>query len=562
MRIKSLSRYFLTGLSALCVLCSVGCGGTSFQKKPAIPDDRQPIPEPKTQHINIAADIIAKQFADQLEQSLDLSRQLRNLTGKRKQAYNIDSFGEVPNSSWFTNRNAHERLSVDEVRRGPDTETGPPATGTWTVIRAKTEGVTPGFHIEDSRGEKYVMKFDPKGYSELATGAELVGTKLFHAAGYNVPENYLVWFDPSVLKIGSNVEITDKEGRQRLMQTSDLQEILERIEKQSDGRIRAVASRYVRGKLKGPFYYIGTRDDDPNDFIPHQHRRELRGLRVMAAWLNHFDTKANNTLDVYDPAGFIKHYLIDFGSTLGSQGDEPMPPYIGYEESVDIHEILKSTASLGMFVEPWEKVGGITYPAIGHYRSYDFKPERYKFILPNPAFELMTHRDGYWGAKMVMSFSDEQIRAAVSTAQYSNPEAAEYLIRTIIERRDIIGQYWFEKMPPLDFFAVEPLENKDVISFRDLAIDWGVGDPEKRAYRYVLQSGSHVFASGEVDVANLAVLLPSISDFEQNKQKDYLHLQVFAKTSQNGAWSQAVHAFMEPDKVSGQFRLAGVQREE
>ena len=111
-------------------------------------------------------------------------------------------------------------------------------------------------------------------------------------------------------------------------------------------------------------------------------------------------------------------------------------------------------------------------------------------------------------------------------------------------------------------FAVEPLENKDVISFRDLAIDWGVGDPEKRAYRYVLQSGSHVFASGEVDVANLAVHLPSISDFEQNKQKDYLHLQVFAKTSQNGAWSQAVHAFMEPDKVSGQFRLAGVQREE
>ncbi|NIW47138.1 MAG: hypothetical protein GWN30_21030, partial [Gammaproteobacteria bacterium] len=59
----------------------------------------------------------------------------------------------------------------------------------------------------------------------------------------------------------------------------------------------------------------GIRDDDLNDVIPHQHRRELRGLRVVAAWLNHFDTKANNTLDVYVEDGYVRHYLIDFGST-------------------------------------------------------------------------------------------------------------------------------------------------------------------------------------------------------------------------------------------------------
>lgn len=45
------------------------------------------------------------------------------------------------------------------------------------------------------------------------------------------------------------------------------------------------------------FAYEGTRNDDPNDIVPHQHRRELRVLQVFGAWTNPVDIKANNTLD-------------------------------------------------------------------------------------------------------------------------------------------------------------------------------------------------------------------------------------------------------------------------
>ena len=94
----------------------------------------------------------------------------------------------------------------------------------------------------------------------------------------------------------------------------------------------------------GPFEYHGTRADDPNDIHPHEHRRELRGNRVFAAWLNHDDSRAINTLDMLvkkDGRQVIRHHMYDFGAILGSATRFPDPPENG-------HEYLHRQASIAL----------------------------------------------------------------------------------------------------------------------------------------------------------------------------------------------------------------------
>ncbi len=146
-------------------------------------------------------------------------------------------------------------LSLEEMCQcGPIRISGPDTSGEWVVVKAKTQGVTPGFTIKDPHGQRYVIKFDPMGYPELSTGAEAVSTKLFYAAGYNVPENYLVKFNPKILRVGEEVEFQEN-GIERFMNEDDLTAILNRIQKLPDGRIRVIASKFLSGKPLDPLLY-------------------------------------------------------------------------------------------------------------------------------------------------------------------------------------------------------------------------------------------------------------------------------------------------------------------
>ena len=134
------------------------------------------------------------------------------------EAQNANTLDEVPDSSWFTNRHGVQRLSREELLRGPNTTAGPDMRAPWRVFRSKIGGLTPGFQIIDGRGDRYVIKFDPVGVPELSSAAEVIATKLFYAIGYNTPENYIVAIDPDAgLAIEPGTMLEDEFGDEALL---------------------------------------------------------------------------------------------------------------------------------------------------------------------------------------------------------------------------------------------------------------------------------------------------------------------------------------------------------
>ena len=380
-------------------------------------------------------------------------------------AANVNTAGEVPDSSWFQNRQGMVPMSLAALVRGPNQGDGPSMEQPWQVIDAKTEGVTPGFRIRDARGDVYFIKFDPPEFAEMSTAAEVISTKFFYAFGYNVPENYIAYFKSEQLRVDGKAKLS----------AADLDRLLKRVSRTADGKYRAVASKLLSGVPVGPFQYFGTRPDDPNDIFAHENRRELRGLRVFSAWLNHDDSRAINTLDMVvqeNGKRYVKHHLIDFGSTLGSGSVGPQKARAGWEYMWEPKAVLARVATLGIWDRSWVHAKYPDFPSLGNFESRYFEPESWKPEYPNPAFMNMTDRDAYWAAKIVMSFTEEDIRAIVKTGQLSDTIAEEYLVRTLLERQRKIGRTWLTRVSSFDEFEFTEdgqLAFEHLASFYDFA---------------------------------------------------------------------------------------------
>jgi hypothetical protein len=407
--------------------------------------------------------------------------------GERRdvRALNANTVDEVPDSSWFTNRIGRRDMSAADVARGPDRLTGVSLDG-WVVSGGKSAGVQPGFRMTDPSGQLYQIEVDPPSNPELASAAEIIGTAFYHAIGYNTVEVYLAEIDRGALVISERATIRDPlNGRRRRLKKSDLDEVFERAARRPDGRYRVLVSRFAPGKPLGNFRYYGTRPDDPNDIVPHEHRRELRGARVFGAWLNHDDSRGINSLDMLEAAdgrGWLKHYMFDFGSILGSgtiyaQRHRPGNEYI-FEQKPG----WLTLATLGAYVRPWQLIDYPDVPrSIGRFESKSFDPLKWKPEYPNAAFENMRPDDGFWAARIVARFTDEMIGAIVRKAQYSDPRATAFLTAALIERRDKVVAAWINQVAPV----VDPVLASDgALTFTNAAVAARAAAP---AERYQLQ---------------------------------------------------------------------------
>ena len=453
------------------------------------PDDpmvREPAPRPVSGVATRSVDHIY----DFLESSYATPRREGKIAKHAPQpALDVNTLGELPDSAWYTNRHAFHRMSIADLQRGPGNTTPPDPGGAWRITSAKSDGITPGFVIEDGQKNRYVLKFDPPQYPELCSAADVIGSKLFYALGYNTPENYIVHFRREQLQITEGVMYRKPSGKKIPLTAQMVDELLQGQPKSADGTYRALASRWLAGKVVGPFNYRGTRSDDPNDTIPHEQRRVLRGLAVFAAWVNHHDTSQINTMDILvteDGRKYVKHYLIDFGSILGSRGDRPKEPWIGHQYTITHKEAFARAMSLGFYVPRWQRSDYPKLRGVGLFDAESFEPLKWRPEVPNSAFMMMDREDAFWAAKQVAAFTDAEIRALVETGEYSDPHAAEWMADCLIKRRDKIAQAWFSEILPLDKFRV--VDGK--LTFEDLSARLGDGKGREYSIRWASWDGN------------------------------------------------------------------------
>ena len=396
-------------------------------------------------------------------------------------ARSINTVDEVPDSSWFTNRIGTRPVTVDEAVRGPLNGDGP-APGRWVVSRAKEAGAAPGFTMRDSRNETYFVSLDARDNPEAATGALMVANKIFWTLGYWQVENFLITVRPDQLEIGSTAVVNVPSGKRRPMRPSDLEAVFRRSEPNRDGSYRAVAARAVPGRVLGGFRYYGTRPDDPNDTIPHEHRRELRALKVFGGWTNLVDMKAGNTLDslvTADGRATVRHYLQDVGSTFGSAANGPHEYNEGWEYIYEGGLLWKRLLTLGLYISPWQTVDYTENPAIGRFEGTRFDPTTWKPRVPTAAYLRARPDDDFWAARRVVAFSDELIRAIAKTGAYSDPAAEKLLADVLIQRRDRIAQAFLPAVNPVVDVKLDPT---GVLTFANAAVQTKVAKAPEAGY--------------------------------------------------------------------------------
>ena len=475
-------------------------------------------------------------------------------------AVNVNTLDEVPDSSWFTNRIGIRDMPLAEIVRGPNKFERLEAKE-WTVVSGKGPGgFHPGFravHPDDPK-QIYQLEVDPPGHPQMATGAELIGTLVYHALGYHVVDVYPIRVHPDRIRISTEATIRDASGRRRFTR-ADLDSVLRLGARDREGGVYFSASRFEEGKDLGHFLYHGTRSDDPNDIHPHEHRRELRANRVFAAWLGHDDSRALNSLNMLvqeNRRPHIRHYMYDFGAILGSATRFPDPAPSGHEYYVDKNASLKALGTLGLNVPPYLRAPYPDMPpSVGFFASEAFEPQRWKPNYPNAAFRNMNREDAFWGARLVARFSDATIKGIVDAVGYDDPRAAEYLTRALIERRKKVARVWLTGVNPVVDVA---LSSDGTLTFSNAAVTAQVATaPAKYVVswsRFDNATGVHHAVGDAVDAREPRLTAPS----SLLREGEYVAATIRTEHADYPVWRQPVQAYFR--RTQNIWKTVGLYR--
>lgn len=400
-------------------------------------------------------------------------------------AADINSMDDVPASCWFTPRNGRRPLSEHAVERGNTTYPHLDRSEPLRVVAARIDGPEPFLELVEGSGRSCILELDDPSFPEMRTAAAVIAGRLLYAAGYEVLECFIDRIHPNDLILAPKAKKIGEFGGGGDLNEADLEKLFAKLDAGSEA-LRVAVSRLPEGTPKGGFPDKGTRRNDPNDRIPHQDRRSLRGLRILASWIEHTRMRPDRTLDVYlQPQHYMRHYLTGLGISLGAQ---VLAPHAfgteGRESYWQMGSWMGNLLALG-FGKQYDETPAAPSPfrGVGALDSRGFEPLAWEPAYGFEPFRRMDWADALWGARLVASFTDEQIRAAVRPGGLSDQDAENYVAGTLVERRDKIARAWFTSLNAADRFRfIHPSERRWTLVFEDLGISSGVTHPEDVQY--------------------------------------------------------------------------------
>jgi len=155
-----------------------------------------------------------------------------------------------------------------------------------------------------------------------------------------------------------------------------------------------------------------------------------------------------------------------------------------------------------------------------------------------------------------MAFSDDLIRAAVRTGQYSDPAAEKHLGDVLIKRRNTIGRVYLNAINPI----VNPrLDANGVLAFDNAAVAAGFAKPADE-YRAAWSRFDNATGATQkiADTQSATPTMQGPRDLPAAVDS-FVQVEIAASSAEHPSWSTPVRVFFR--RTAAGWVLVGLERQ-
>jgi hypothetical protein len=146
---------------------------------------------------------------------------------------------------------------------------------------------------------------------------------------------------------------------------------------------------------------------------------------------------------------------------------------VGHTYRLDLGIAFENLIGFGLRERTWDGLRSTGLRGIGLIDAKHYDPSEWRANSLYWPYEDKDRFDAFWGAKLLMRFTPEQLTAVVDEAQFSDPRSRQYMLDTLIERQRKTARYWFEQVAPIDEVEIA----NDRLCFSDLLLKYKLRNP-------------------------------------------------------------------------------------